>query len=176
MTSGFNIGSNFTMEPMFNEMMGFTAEEVHTLAENTIKDIFDINKSIVTLKSHYDGYKFHHKGKHHLYNSDMILYYLSHCQRRGEGPENMTDKNVVSDYGKIARLFEIGGRDPQRRQILKDIVRGNPQQVRIREIFNLENEFTSDDFKTLLFYMGIMTIKTVDIAGRTFLVLNCKNY
>lgn len=169
MTSGFNIASNYTLEPMLNEMMGFTTEEIYTIADNTIKDKFDINNSIVNLKLYYDGYKFHFEGEHHLYNSDMILYYMSHLQRRGKEPEDMIDRNVVSDYGKIARLFEIGGREPQRIEILKEIVRGIPQQVRVKERFNLEQEFTIDDFKTLLFYMGMMTIQEVDEFGDTYI-------
>lgn len=169
MTSGFNIAANYTLKPILNEMMGFTTEEIYTLSKNTIKGKFDIKNSIGNLKLHYDGYKFHYNGKHHLYNSDMILFYMSAVQQTGEEPEDMIDRNVVSDYGKIARLFEIGGRDPRRIEILKEIVRGIPQQVRIKERFNLENEFTIDDFKTLLFYMGMMTIKTVDIVGRTFI-------
>ena len=171
MTSGFNIGSDFTLKPLLNEMMGFTTEEVYKLAENTIKDTFDIGETINHLKLYYDGYNFHRKSKHHLYNSDMVLYYINEIQQTGEEPENMIDSNIASDYGKIGKLFEVGGRDSKRMDVLKSIIKGNLQFVVMQRKFNLEIEFTLDDFKTLLFYMGLMTIKEVDEFGDTYIGL-----
>ncbi len=171
MTSGFNISSDLTLEPMLNEMMGFTEGETRDLVKNILNTVeeVELDETMQRLKYHYNGYLFHLEGKESIYNSDMVLYYLNNYQRRGKEPEDMTDRNVLSDYGKIARLFEIGGRDEKRIDVLKEIVQGKPQQIRIKQRFNLENEFTIDDFKSLLFYMGMMTVKGADELGRTFI-------
>ena len=169
MTSGFNIGSNLTTESMLNEMLGFTRNEVIELAEETIGDVFDINKSIEHLAAYYDGYKFHIDGEEKLFNSDMILYYFNYFQRKGIEPENYIDRNVVSDYSKIGKLFEVGGIDSNRMDVLKSLIRGEEIEVNLKDSFNLENKFTLDDFKSLLFYMGFITIKRSDEFNDLFM-------
>ncbi len=170
MTSGFNIASNLTFEPMLNEMLGFTEDEVKALSEHTLGETITIEK----LKSYYNGYLFHPEGKQSVYNSDMVLYYFNHFQRRNREPEDMVDRNVVSDYGKIEALFKIGGSDNDRMDILKELIKGNDIEVKVSDRFNLEHSFKIDDFKSLLFYMGFITIKYVDEIGRIF--MNVPNY
>lgn len=174
MTSGFNIGKNITTNPVFNEMVGFTEDEVLQLASKTIEGVFDIQKSIEKLRSYYDGYKFHRTGKFDIYNSDMILYYMSCVQQTHEEPDDMVDRNVVSDYGKIEALFNIGGSDSKRMEILKDLIKGDDIFVTVSDKFNIEHSFKTDDFKSLLFYMGFITIKRVGDYGEIF--MNVPNY
>ncbi|TDT67883.1 PD-(D/E)XK nuclease superfamily protein [Hypnocyclicus thermotrophus] len=168
MTSGFNIGSDITLDSDFNEMMGFTEEEVKKLANATIEN-YDIDANIDRLRDYYNGYKFNKKCKNRVYNSDMVLYYMSYYQKNKEEPENIIDNNILSDYRKIGKLFEIGGRNNERIKILKEIVMGIEQEVVISSRFNLEIEFNLDDFKSLLFYMGLMTIKRVDEFGAVYI-------
>ena len=168
MTSGFNIGSDITLDLDFNEMMGFTEEEVKKLANATIEN-YDIDANIGKLRTLYDGYKFDIEVKKRVYNSDMVLYYMSYYQKKGKEPKNIIDNNILSDYRKIGKLFEIGGRNNERIGILKEIVMGIEQEVVISSRFNLEIEFDLDDFKSLLFYMGLMTIKRVDEIGRVYI-------
>ena len=169
MTSGFNIIENLTIKPEFNETMGFTKDEVLKLADETIKDKMDIRENLEKLREYYDSYKFHIDGKEHIYNSDMVLYYMNSIQQYGKEPEDMIDRNVVSDYGKIGRLFEVGGFDNERIEILKQIVKGEDIEVKIVEKFTLGNKFGRDDFKSLLFYMGFLTIKRIDEFGSLYL-------
>jgi len=168
MTSGFNIGKNITRNHKLNEMLGFTRDEVIELAKKTVGESFDVNKSIGNLAAYYNGYKFHVNGKERLFNSDMVLYYMSELQQNGNEPEDYVDRNVVSDYSKIGKLFEVGGIDSNRMDVLKTLIRGEEIEVSLKEQLNLENEFTLDDFKSLLFYMGFITVKRMDRYNRTF--------
>jgi len=43
-------------------------------------------------------------------------------------------------------------------KVLEAILKGERISVQITEKFNMEIDFTTDDFKSLLFYMGLLTI------------------
>ncbi len=43
-------------------------------------------------------------------------------------------------------------------EVLKDIIEGNPQECLITPEFSLSRDFTKDDFNSLLFYLGFLTI------------------
>ncbi|MBF0407399.1 MAG: AAA family ATPase [Candidatus Riflebacteria bacterium] len=169
MTSGFNIARNYSRDNDFNEMMGFTENEVIDLYKQTISDEF-LNERLPKLKQYYNGYLFNERSSTKLFNSDMVLYYLSYLQRRKEEISDMLDRNVVSDYGKIGNLFNIGGYNSNRMEVLDNIIEGKEQQTIITDQFNLEMPMTLNDFKSLLFYMGFLTIKRHDkISDETFL-------
>jgi len=169
LTSGFNIGSNITLYKKINGMVGFTETEVRNLIKTTLKN-YDIEKSIEKLKAYYNGYKFNNEGSNRVYNSGMILYYVSQYQSLGKEPKDLVDNNVVNDYMKIANLFNIGGMSEERLEVLKRIIKGEEQMLNLTRNYNLNGRFSVDDFKSLLFYMGFMTIKRVDeISGSIYI-------
>ncbi|MBF0545994.1 MAG: AAA family ATPase [Candidatus Riflebacteria bacterium] len=173
MTSGFNITRNFTRAKLFNEMMGFTEDEVISLFRETITE--GIEEKLPKLRQYYNGYLFHPKGAEKLYNSDMILYFMSSLQQFGEEPDDLVDRNVVSDYGKISRLFDIGGFNAERVTVLDEIIEGKEQAVEIADQFSLELEMSLNEFKSLLFYMGFLTIKRYD-ESNDVVFLGVPNY
>lgn len=79
LTSGFNIGTNYSLSPEFNEMTGFTEKEVREMLtyystnspfNHTVGQLIDI------MKPWYDNYCFAPEcyGGTTLYNSNMVLY------------------------------------------------------------------------------------------------------
>jgi len=160
MTSGFNIASDITMEEDFNEMMGFTEEEVCGIVREAAKfpvSEDDIDELMNTLTIYYNGYLFSEDAQKRLFNSDMILYYLKTYLDTGNGPKRLIDKNIASDYGKLGRIFELTDKN-RNMKVLEDILKGERISAQITEKFNMEIDFTTDDFKSLLFYMGLLTI------------------
>ena len=89
-TSGFNIGTNISLDPDFNEMVGFTGAEVRNLVE-TYRDLGVFNQGADTamgiMGEWYNGYRFAEEAETDLYNTDMVLYYrkrpLNPTLRRG---------------------------------------------------------------------------------------------
>ena len=75
MTSGFNISRDKTRDRQFNEMMGFTKDELIELmkAQNISEETQE--KLLPIMKENYDGYRFSIKGKEKIYNSNMCLYF-----------------------------------------------------------------------------------------------------
>ncbi|BDU51396.1 AAA family ATPase [Haliovirga abyssi] len=167
LTSGFNIATNITVESEFNNMLGFTKSEVKKLFEDILPE-YDIEQNMEKLKNYYDGYKFNRKAKEYIYNSTMIMYYVSNYQRKGE-EEELVDSNVVSDYKKMANLFRIGGElTEDRRKVLEKLINGEEQSLNLTRVYNLSGKFNIEDFKSLLFYMGFLSISKVDILGRIY--------
>jgi len=147
-------------------MMGFTDEEVRDIVRKTAKFPIsenDIDELMNVLAKNYNGYLFSKRAKKRLYNSDMILYYLKTYVDKKTAPDRLIDKNIASDYGKLGRIFEMTNRD-RNMKVLDAILKGESILVQITEKFNLEIDFTTDDFKSLLFYMGLLTIDK-DVLG-----------
>lgn len=123
------------------------------------------------LQKNYNGYLFSEECETRLFNSDMILYYMQSYVDLGKGPKSLIDKNIASDYGKLGRLFDLKNKTSNM-QVLQDILNGEEITGSITEGFSLEKNFDEDDFKSLLFYMGLITIDTPILGGVSFKVPN----
>lgn len=174
LTSGFNIAMDITRYPAFNEMMGFTKKEVVDLIKNavpkTLKET-ELKELLETLQKNYNGYLFASEGKERLFNSDMILYYVKSYMNLGKGPESLIDKNIASDYGKLGKMFDLKNKSANM-QVLEDVLKGEKITARITEGFSLEKDFSKDDFKSLLFYLGMLTIDKKVLDRSTLKVPN----
>ncbi|MBL7796881.1 MAG: PD-(D/E)XK nuclease domain-containing protein, partial [Saprospiraceae bacterium] len=76
-----------------------------------------------------------------------------------------------SDYGKIRRMFRVGN-EGENLAILEQIVRDGAVQAAITAQFSFEKRWTRDDFISLLFYMGLLTIKDAEFGQLAFQVPN----
>ncbi len=112
-TSGFNIGSNLSLQPEFSEMLGFSEDEVRRLVD-TYRNLGvfdqDVTAAMDTMREWYDGYRFAKAADNVVYNTDMVLYYLKHSVPNKSGPDNLIDDNVHIDYGKLRHLLTVGRR------------------------------------------------------------------
>ena len=90
-TSGFNIGTNISLTPEFNEMLGFTGEEVRGLVEMyRERGLFDedADEAMGIMGEWYNGYRFAEDAPTDVYNTDMVLYYLKASMPNRPGPRN----------------------------------------------------------------------------------------
>ena len=113
-TSGFNIGKNLSFDAAYNEMAGFTEQEVRDLlAMYRDKGVFDQEPeaAMAVMREWYNGYRFAKGGtkgaRKDMYNTDMVLYYLKHSIPNKEGPEYLIDTNVRVDYAKLRHLVVV---------------------------------------------------------------------
>lgn len=173
MTSGFNIATNLSPDLNMVELMGFDEATVRQLFELSCQEQKDkIDAVLPILKDWYDGYKFNHKMKKSLYNPNMVLYFLSHYQEYGESPEEMLDTNIASDYHKVRRLIMV--QTPKANQkILEKIITEKVVRGRLNQQFSFAKIFRANDFLSLLFYNGFLTI---DHKIGTFLFFKIPNY
>ena len=107
LTSGFNISKDITRDEEFNEMMGFTKEEIIKLMEEQNITKEEQEKILPIMKENYDGYKFSTNGRENMYNSNMSLYFLADYVRLGRIPERLVDVNIASDYSKLGKMLDL---------------------------------------------------------------------
>ncbi len=179
-TSGFNIGWHISTKPEFNQMLGFSTEDVHALfsyykASGTIRPDCNIEAVIDEMKPWYDNYCFSEDALHtqsRVFNCDMVLYYLRNYISRGEGPKEMIDPNTKTDYNKMKRLLQLDKLDGDRKGVIRTIAETGEITCNLYETFPAHQITNPDIFPSLLFYYGMLTIK--DTLG-SLLVLSIPN-
>lgn len=70
----------------------------------------------------------------------------------------MLDSNVASDYKALMRLFDIGDKE-RNFDILKEIIEKGYITGTIKDRYDLNKTFSEDDFITLIYSMGFITLK-----------------
>jgi hypothetical protein len=152
LTSGYNIAEILTLNPTYNEMLGFTQSEVEALMKETGVDTALIN---VDMEAYYNGYRFHKDGENTVYNPAMILYFFGQILKFKKPPENILDLNLRTDY---ERLKNLAGNE-KNRQTLLQIMKEGSIVSEILEEFSIDTIYDESYFISLLFYMGMLTIE-----------------
>lgn len=167
-TSGYNIGKNVSMEPDFNRALGFTEKDVIEMIgyyRSKSKIHHSTGELLDVMTPWYGNYLFSKDENVRMYNSDMILYFIDNYLTKQELPEDLIDRNVRVDYGKLRHLIIV---DKEKNKIpvtngnfskLKEIIEQGGTTSKIVKGFPLEQLPDSKNFKSLLFYLGLLTIK-----------------
>ena len=163
LTSGFNISSDKTQDREFNEMMGFTVNELKELMTRQGITEEEQGKLLPIMKENYDGYKFAVYGKEKMYNSNMCLYFLNEYTRFKEIPTKLIDANIASDYSKLGKMLDLC-KGEEREKVIEKTVSGEGIVSEIREKFNPAIEFTETDLVSMLFYLGYLTIDGEEVG------------
>ena len=163
-TSGFNIGTNVSRAPDFNEIMGFTEAEVRGLLERyRMQEAFnqDIDEALGVMREWYDGYRFAGGSETTVYNTDMVLYYLKHSLPNRPPPEDLVDANVRIDYGKLRHLLVTGQRLNGNFDLLRHVIADGETDSRIASGFPLEGLSKRESSLSLLYYFGLLSSRGV---------------
>jgi len=161
-TSGFNISNNLSIDIRYNEILGFTEEEVEFLIDECGIDRTTIN---VDKKFLYNGYLFHQNAKSRLYNSAMILYFLEKNNKSAGELKQLIDGNLKTDYGRIKMLFKKA----ENIEKLENIIEYSQIQSEVVDRFPIEKIHEPKNFLSLLYYMGLVTIDKEEETGKPLL-------
>ena len=166
-TSGFNIGWHISTKPEFNQMLGFSLEEVRKMFAyykevGGIPATSDIEVMIDEMKPWYDNYCFSEdtlKNQSKVFNCDMVIYYLRNYIDRGEAPKQMIDPNTMTDYNKMKKLLLLDKLDGNRKGIIRTIAETGQIVTSLENTFPASRLTNPQTFTSLLFYYGMLTIK-----------------
>jgi len=168
LSSGFNIVSNISHKREFNALAGFTQDEVEYALNNSIFgrcDVLGKEEFLLKIKAWYNGYLFNLKANQRIYNATLVNYFISNFDYDDcTMPTKMLDSNVASDYKAIMKLFTIGDSEINF-TILKGLIENNKIVGVIKDRYDLNREFNEDDFITLIYSMGFITIKNEITVG-----------
>ncbi len=171
LTSGFNIGTDISQDMRFNEMMGFTENEVKWIMEQEKMDERLQEELLPIIRENYDGYKFAKKATENIYNSNMTLYFIKEYVQFKELPEKLIDVNIASDYSKLEKMINLySGKDKE--EIIQKTVSGEKIESEITQKFNPAVEFTKQDFISILYYLGYLTIKGESLGEPELVIPN----
>lgn len=170
LTSGFNITRNYTLDENLNAMLGFTRDELSWIMDEVNIKTPELRKKICTdMITYYNGYKFN-KNSSSVFNPDMSMYFLDNYLVYNRYPEEMIDNNVKTDYGKVNQLtYNFNDREA-----LEEIMTTGETSTMLVDRFNIHTMYSvKENFKSLLFYLGMLTIKEQGPLGT---VLRIPNY
>jgi hypothetical protein len=156
-TSGSNIGKNITNVKMFNDMVGITQDELKKIFKDY--DLNLDNKTKETLDFWYNSYKFNINIPYTIYNTDMILYYVSALVLEDEPPQNLIDLNVRMGYSKLRYLVytdkKLNGNFSNIQKLFGD---GYITANELKDSFSSLEVKQNDNFISLLYYLGLLTL------------------
>ena len=164
LTSGFNIGTNYSLSPEFNELVGFTEEDVRAMLDyyaTTCEFHHTTDELIAIMKPWYDNYCFAKQsfGRTTLYNSNMVLYFVDNYIRCGcEVPDNMIEENIRVDYNKLRMLIRKDREFAHDASLIQTIVQQGYITGNLKTGFPAEQITDPDNFISLLYYFGMLTI------------------
>ena len=166
LTSGYNIATNITADAAFNQVLGFSEDDVRQMFSyysevGWLKG--DVEAMVEEMKPWYNNYCFAKEslGESRMFNSDMVLYYLSNQIRNGHAPDEMVSPNARTDYQKMKRLIQLDRLEPQRKSIIYQIAEEGYIDSRLVPYFPASEMVKFDNFVSLLYYYGMLTIAGV---------------
>ena len=166
-TSGFNIGWHISTKEEFNQMLGFSEEDVREMftyyqQHGAIPVNRDIEAIINEIKPWYDNYCFSKRAletQSRVFNCGMVFYYLRNYMSTGEAPDQMIDPNTRTDYNKMKRLLQLDRLDGDRKGVIMTIAERGEIIGNVEETFPARALTDPNIFVSLLFYYGMLTIK-----------------
>ena len=144
--SGFNIATDITRDVRFNNMVGFSKEEIIEMMNEQNISEGEQEKLLPIMKENYDGYKFSISADTQMYNSNMSLYFLSNYIGLGKMPESLIDVNIASDYSKLSNMLMLCTSD-QKAEIIENSLTEEPITSVIVEKFNPKEDFGMAELK-----------------------------
>ena len=178
LTSGFNIGTNYSLSPKFNEMTGFTEEEVREMLDyysSVLPFNHTTDELIKVMKPWYDNYCFAVKsyGKTTMYNSVMVLNFISnYIDNEYDIPDSMVETNIRIDYDKLRMLIRHDKEFAHDASIIQQLVTQGFVIGTLNENFPAERINDPDNFLSLLFYFGMVTIDGTYKGETKFIIPN----
>ena len=143
-------------------MLGFTQSEVDCLL-NEIYEEYHFNPTTLAetgalIKSNYDGYHFVDPDAEPVYNSTILIYFLSYFTRHRQYPEYLTDMNLKTDLMWVRR---ITGSNPDNTKEFVDelLLHGNIEfdKTFLISKFNMSQFFEKGFYPISFFYLGMLT-------------------
>ena len=163
-TSGFNIATNISSISLFNEMIGFTHDELSEVIDETVDFSLlpDISKEEIMqiMDENFDGFAFSEDANESMFNSNLCLAYLDDLISR----KKLRDPNQISlndDVGKLRGMLNLC-EDNVREEIVHAMFNKEPIDLKLPDKMNLNstNYFDKAQMVSLLYHLGYLTIDT----------------
>jgi len=172
-TSSYNVAKDIYLQPKFNDLCGFTANEIKDIVSQIVKECSlpedRMKLALRVIKTFYDGYRFSEMSEEDIYNPTLALYFLEYFQENCEFPRMMLDNNLAMDRNKLSYIARLLKDD----ELLFQALNENPPL----SLLELQNRFGLKDMLSnttkdngfiisLLYYLGILTLNGENELGK----------
>jgi hypothetical protein len=175
-TSGFNIATSITLDSDINEIMGFTQPEVETMIEyyrQTGRFRHSTPELVQIMSQWYNHYRFSPHSSAEVFNTVHVLYFLREYMKESQFPASLIDHNARIDYMKLRYLMisdkkgtpQTNGNFSQLRQIMEN----DTLHSSIVDSFPVQELVSPENFISLLYYFGLLTITGRDEENKAIL-------
>ena len=162
-TGGFNIGTDVSLRPEFNESLGFTEPEVRGLLERYRQlGVFaqDVDEALAILGEWYGGYRFAEDAGNDLHHPTLVLHYLLESIPNAGPPEDLVDRNVRLDHGRLQRLLSGNRQLDDTYDLVRQLAcEEDTVYGVVRGGFLPEELAASENLPSLLHYFGLLSIR-----------------
>lgn len=178
LTSGFNIGTNYSLSPEFNEMVGFTEVEVREMLayySSVLPFRHSVDELIEVMKPWYDNYCFATSecGKDTICNPAMVLDFMNYyIQNNYEIPKKPCEVIPSIDHEIVHQLIRYDKEFARDFSIIKDLKIKGFALGNLLDIFPVNHINTPDAILSLLFYFGMVTIDGTYQSYTRFVITN----
>ncbi len=105
-----------------------------------------------------------------MYNSNMVLYFVKNYIDDGGMPENMIENNIRIDYEKLRMLIRKDKEFAHDASVIQTLVSQGFITGELKEGFPASDITNPDNFVSLLYYFGMLTISGIH-KGKTKLII-----
>ncbi|HWQ67388.1 MAG TPA: ATP-binding protein [Methanospirillum sp.] len=164
LSSAYNISTFITLDPSFEQMLGFTQVEVDSLMDILYRD-YRLDPTIrlqvdEVIKNMYNGYHFTNSHTAAVYNPTMLMYFLRQFCEQKTIPDDLFDLNLRTDLSWIRRL--TGGNAEHAKDLISQLAIHETIPFNRKALvsqFNVSEFFEPVFYPVSLFYLGILTRK-----------------
>ncbi|MBO6258278.1 MAG: AAA family ATPase [Succinivibrio sp.] len=179
-TSGFNIAKNISSKAIFNEMTGFTHDELSEVIDETVDftqlpDDITKERVIRIMEEKFDGYLFSEDADETLFNSNLCLDYLSSLVLDKKLPKE-NEITLNDDAGKLNGMLSLC-EDDVREEIVRAMFNKEPIVADLPERMNLNQtgSFEKEQMISVLYHLGYVTVDpqlSRKLGGTSFVIPN----
>nr|VFJ44637.1 MAG: PD-(D/E)XK nuclease superfamily protein [Candidatus Kentron sp. FM]VFJ56092.1 MAG: PD-(D/E)XK nuclease superfamily protein [Candidatus Kentron sp. FM]VFK06327.1 MAG: PD-(D/E)XK nuclease superfamily protein [Candidatus Kentron sp. FM] len=176
-SSGYNIIKTISHHPKYNDLCGFTADELRGILDRVAEECGlspgETDEAMQTMGSFYNGYCFSPRrlssgGDSLIYNPTLAIYFLEELAEYCEYPERILDTNLAMDRNRIQFVSRL----PHGERLVTKALAANETNPddnifmeKLADRFGVEDMLHApkDDtfLASLLYYLGVLTL-----AGR----------
>ena len=158
-TSGFNIGMNISLDPVFADFTGFGHDDICAMAKYYAPLCgFDADLAARVCLDWFDNYRFGSFRAPPLANTTLVLAFFDKLVRTEVWPKDYIDKNLRTDYAKIRHLVTLDRKLNGNFHVLESLVSGGSLSEPLIDSFQARELTKRENFTSLLYWLGITTI------------------
>ena len=170
-TSGFNIGTNISLDPQFADFTGFRHDDLRAIADYYApRCCFDADRACDAALAWYDNCRFGSASAPAMANTTLVLSFFDKLVRTRIWPSDMIDENLRTDYAKIRHLIEKSNRVDKVVSCLKEIVlKRRISAPLITHCQKIDDEWSLTSW---LYHVGLLSISGNDYGNFAFEIPN----